>query len=122
MSTDVTTPFGPVKTTTLYAVVDDQGNLLRGVGAVSARLDGNQSRTYVVTFNVDVSLGCYHVTTSGRSGQQVLSSAELPSGGGRNNEIQVRFFRNFEANPNVLQSGQIFFLTVTTAYGATGMT
>ena len=117
MSDTFSTPLGPVKTTTLYAVVSSSGDLIRGVGAVDVEKAPSPCGQYTVTFNVDVSLGCYTATTNSadnpnRHGKMYALVA--PAG---SNSVVVNLF-----NQNGDSRDQGFFLTVTLAYGETDMT
>lgn len=115
MSDNVTTPLGPVKTTTLYAVVSSDGTLQRGVGAVCAVRKG--CGLYTVTFNVDVSLGCANATiirTEPKNAEQKGILTVTPG----EDTVNVNIW------DQTGKSGrdQTFCLTVTTAYGAEDMT
>ncbi len=123
VSGGTSTPLGPVRTTTLYAVVVIGGDntdvmLQRGVGAVSAVRGGTGS--YTVTFNVDVSLGCFTVTgvTIGSPPSVGSFSASL----GSTNEVIVTYRNPYNFYRIDLTEGQGFFLNVTTSYGAQSMT
>lgn len=109
------TPLGPVRTTTLYAVVDAEGNLLCGVGAVGAT-KLSSTGTYQVDFNVDVSLGAYNATATNNSVNNDDTTRRfamvVPAGNSPPNSVIVKI-----SNDSGSRKNNGFHLTVTTAYG-----
>ncbi len=116
MSDNVTTPLGPVRTTTLYAVVGADGTLRRGVGAVTVGKPQGTAGHYNVTFSVDVSLGCFTTTVvidsfnKHRFAMVLSPSEDDPATVGVNVTNEKGDSRDEE-----------FCLTVTTAYGPQNM-